>query len=76
MRLYSLTLDNIDRQRFLVGPGIFQTSIAINGMYLCRAENEFGTRSSSVDITVKGLNNLFLYTTYNYIIAINIMGSR
>ena len=72
MRLYSLTLDNIDRQRFLVGPGIFQTSIAINGMYLCRSENEFGMRSTSVKITVKGFN-LFLYTTYNYIIAINIL---
>ena len=57
MRLYSRTIENIDR--YLVGPGIFQTSIRINGMYLCRSENDFGTRSTSVNITVKGLNNLF-----------------
>ena len=54
MRLYSR------QQRFLVGPDIFQTSIAINGIYLCRSENNFGNRSTSVNITMKGLNNCML----------------
>ena len=67
MRLYSQTFG---QQRFLVGPGIFQTSNAISGMYLCRSENNFGTRSTSVNITVEGLNNLFLYTITNKYITL------
>ena len=62
MRLYSRTFL---QQRFLVGPGIFQTSIVINGVYLCRSENDFGNRSTSVNITVKGLNKLFLHAIAN-----------
>ena len=61
MRLYSRTFS---QQRILVGPGIFQTSIAINGVYLCRSENDFGTRSASVNITVKGLNKLHVLACY------------
>ena len=61
MRLYSRTLG---KQRILVGPDIFQTSNAINGMYLCCSENDFGTRSASVNITVKGLNKLHVLACY------------
>ena len=56
MRLYSRA--DSDNTNTLVSPFLLQTSASIGGVYVCRAQDDFGSRNTSVNITVKGLCNL------------------
>ena len=56
MRLYSRA--DSDSTNTLTSPFLLQTSASIDGVYVCRAQDDFGSRNTSVNITVKGLCNL------------------
>ena len=60
MRLYTRTdrLSDSTSTLDLIGSTKFQTSASIGGVYVCRAQDDFGSRNISVNITVKGLYNL------------------
>ena len=60
MRLYTRTdrLSDSTSTLDLIGSTGFQTSASIGGVYVCRAQDDFGSRNISVNITVKGLYNL------------------
>ena len=61
MRLYTRTairLSDSTSTLDLIGSTGFQTSASIGGVYVCRAQDDFGSRNISVNITVKGLCNL------------------
>ena len=53
IRLYSRT--DGDSKSILFSPHIYWTSASIGGVYICRAQDDFGSRNTSVNITVKGL---------------------
>ena len=55
-RLYSRA--DSDSINTLTGSTIFQTTASIGGVYVCRAQDDFGSRNISVNITVKGSCNL------------------
>ena len=57
MRLFSvpnLKLDLGFNFHSLRNMDAFKTSVAIGGVYICRAANQIGTRDAIVNITVKG----------------------
>lgn len=60
MRLYTRTdrLSDSTSTLDLIGSTKFQTSASIGGVYVCCAQDDFGSRNISVNITVKGLYNL------------------
>ena len=56
MRLYSH--GDSDSTSTLASPSLFWTNASIGGVYVCRAQDDFGSRNTSLNIKVKGLCNL------------------
>ena len=71
MRLYSRA--DSDNTNTLTSSFLLQTSASIDGVYVCRAQDDFGSRNTSVNITVKGLCNLHGYYYCIYIAIKKIM---
>ena len=66
LRLYFRQLEEVTGT-FLQSPDSFKTNNAIAGTYICRAENQIGTREVVVNIAVKG-NNETDWLVYSIII--------
>ena len=52
-RLFTMSDGSDQNVLNLTSSGVFQTSTSIGGVYMCLANNSFGSRNATVNITVK-----------------------